>query len=316
MNMMYDVMILGAGSAGLSAALYAGRSGLSVLVIEKGTIGGQIAATDAIENYPGQMLENETGVSLTERMWLQAEKFGAVKVRDTILKAVLDGEIKELCGEKETYQARYVILAGGAAARPIGCKGEEQFRGSGISYCATCDANFFTGLEVYVAGGGDSAVTEAIYLTRFAKKVTIIHRRRQLRAAKSIQEKAFQNPKIDFLWDSVVEEVFGDGVLQGMTVRNVKTNETVKIEADQEDGMIGLFGFVGNIPNSELVRGMVDLDEGGYIRTDEDMRTSLEGVYAAGDIRVKEVRQVVTAAADGAVAAVNISMEYQNHVSI
>lgn len=316
MNMMYDVMILGAGPAGLSAALYAGRSGLSVLVIEKGTIGGQIAATDAIENYPGQMLENETGVSLTERMWLQAEKFGAVKVRDTILKAVLDGEIKELCGEKENYQARYVILAAGAAARPIGCKGEEKFRGSGISYCATCDANFFTGLEVYVAGGGDSAVTEAIYLTRFAKKVTIIHRRRQLRAAKSIQEKAFQNPKIDFLWDSVVEEVFGDGVLQGMTVRNVKTNETVKIEADPEDGMIGLFGFVGNIPNSELVRGMVDLDEGGYIRTDEDMCTSLEGVYAAGDIRVKEVRQVVTAAADGAVAAVNISMEYQNHVSI
>lgn len=312
--MMYDVMILGAGPAGLSAALYAGRSGLSVLVIEKGMAGGQIAATDAIENYPGQMLENETGVSLTERMWLQAEKFGAVKVRDTILEAALDQEVKELRGEKETYQARYVILAMGAAPRPIGCKGEEQFRGSGISYCATCDANFFTGLQVYVAGGGDSAVTEAVYLTRFAKKVTIVHRRRQLRAAKSIQEKAFRNPKIDFLWDSVIEEVHGDGVLQGITVRNVKTNETVRIEASQEDGMIGLFGFVGNIPNSELVRGIVDLDEGGYIRTDEDMRTSLKGVYAAGDIRVKEVRQVVTAAADGAIAAVSISTEYQDGI--
>lgn len=298
----------------MSAALYAGRSGLSVLVIEKGMAGGQIAATDAIENYPGQMLENETGVSLTERMWLQAEKFGAVKVRDTILEAALDQEVKELRGEKETYQARYVILAMGAAPRPIGCKGEEQFRGSGISYCATCDANFFTGLQVYVAGGGDSAVTEAVYLTRFAKKVTIVHRRRQLRAAKSIQEKAFRNPKIDFLWDSVIEEVHGDGVLQGITVRNVKTNETVRIEASQEDGMIGLFGFVGNIPNSELVRGIVDLDEGGYIRTDEDMRTSLKGVYAAGDIRVKEVRQVVTAAADGAIAAVGISTEYQDGI--
>lgn len=298
----------------MSAALYAGRSGLSVLVIEKGMAGGQIAATDAIENYPGQMLENETGVSLTERMWLQAEKFGAVKVRDTILEAALDQEVKELRGEKEIYQARYVILAMGAAPRPIGCKGEEQFRGSGISYCATCDANFFTGLQVYVAGGGDSAVTEAVYLTRFAKKVTIVHRRRQLRAAKSIQEKAFRNPKIDFLWDSVIEEVHGDGVLQGITVRNVKTNETVRIEASQEDGMIGLFGFVGNIPNSELVRGIVDLDEGGYIRTDEDMRTSLKGVYAAGDIRVKEVRQVVTAAADGAIAAVGISTEYQDGI--
>ncbi len=312
MDMVYDVMILGAGPAGLSAALYAGRSGLSVLLIEKGVAGGQIASADTIENYPGQMTDHESGSSLVERMLLQAEKFGAVKVTDHISEAVLDQEIKEFRGENEVYRARYVILAAGASPRPIGCKGEDQFRGSGISYCATCDAFFFRGLDVYVAGGGDSAVTEAIYLTRFARKVTVIHRRAELRAARSIQEKAFSNPKIEFMWDCVVEEAHGEGVLQGLTVRNVKTGETVRIEAGQEDGMIGLFGFVGNLPNSELVRGIVDTDKAGYIITDEEMHTSLKGVYAAGDIRVKSVRQVVTAAADGAVAAVHISEDYQN----
>lgn len=306
---IYDVMILGAGPAGLSAALYAARGGLSVLVIEKGVSGGQIAATDAIENYPGQMLEGETGQSLADRMALQAEQFGAVRVQDVITEAVLDQEVKELAGQKETYRGRFVILAMGASPRPIGCKGEAQFKGSGISYCATCDGNFFTGLDVYVSGGGDAAVEEAVYLTRFARKVTIVHRRDQLRAVKSIQERAFQNPKIDFLWDSVVEEAFGEGVLQGLVIRNVKTGELTRITADPADGMLGLFGFVGNIPNSSLVKGMVDMDERGYIRTGGDMRTSLDGVYAAGDIRVKSVRQVVTAASDGAIAAVHISAE-------
>ncbi len=311
---IYDVMILGAGPAGLTAALYAARGGLSVLVIEKGIDGGQIAATDKVENYPGQVLEGESGESLSKRMALQAERFGAVKVQDVIAEASLDQEVKELRGQKETYLARYVILAMGASARPIGCKGEERFKGSGISYCATCDGNFFTGLDVYVAGGGDAAVEEAVFLTRFARKVTIVHRRNQLRAAKSIQEKAFQNPKISFLWDSVVEEAYGEGVLQGLVIRNVKTGELTRIEADPADGMLGLFGFVGNIPSSALVKGIVDMDEKGYIQTDEDMRTSLKEVYAAGDIRVKNVRQVVTAAADGAVAAVHISAEYQPYV--
>ena len=178
-------------------------------------------------------------------MALQAERFGAVKVQDVIAEASLDQEVKELRGQKETYLARYVILAMGASARPIGCKGEERFKGSGISYCATCDGNFFTGLDVYVAGGGDAAVEEAVFLTRFARKVTIVHRRNQLRAAKSIQEKAFQNPKISFLWDSVVEEAYGEGVLQGLVIRNVKTGELTRIEADPADGMLGLFGFVG-----------------------------------------------------------------------
>ena len=312
---IYDVMILGAGPAGLSAALYAARGGLSALIIEKGTDGGQIAATDAIENYPGQMLEGESGESLSKRMAEQAERFGTVRAQDVITEAVLDREVKELRGEKETYLGRYVILAMGASARPIGCKGEEQYKGSGISYCATCDGNFFTGLEVYVAGGGDAAVEEAIFLTRFARKVTIVHRRDKLRAAKMIQEKAFQNPKISFLWDSVVEEAFGKGVLQGLMIRNVKTGELTRIEAEEADGMLGLFGFVGNVPNSALVKDIVEVDDRGYIRTDETMRTNIKGVYAAGDIRIKSVRQVVTAAADGAVAAVHISAECEPYES-
>lgn len=305
--MVYDVIILGAGPAGLSAALYAGRSGLTTLLIEKGADGGQIAVTDEIENYPGQMPEGESGASLIKRMSEQADRFGAVRARDQIQSVDFSGEVKILQGEKEAYRGRYVIIAAGAYARPIGCEGEDKYRGSGISYCATCDANFFRDLEVYVAGGGDAAVEEAIYLTRFARKVTIIHRRNELRAVKSIQEKAFANPKIAFLWDSVVEEVHGAGILQGLTIRNVKTGEKMQIEADPSDGMIGLFGFVGNIPNSGLFQGILELDEKGYICTDEEMRTSVDGVYAVGDIRVKSVRQVVTAAADGAVAAVHIS---------
>ena len=287
MDYLYDVIILGAGPAGLSAGLYAGRSRLDTLIIEKGQAGGQIINTDEIENYPGQIVEGETGVSLVRRMYEQTEQFGAE-------------------GEKDTYQAKNIIIATGAYARPIGCKGEQEYKGRGISYCATCDANFFTDLEVYVAGGGDAAVEEALYLTKFARKVTIIHRRDELRAAKSIQEKAFANPKITFLWDSVVEEVGGDGLLQTMTVKNVKTGELTKIEADQKDGLFGLFGFIGMIPNTGVFADKVETDDKGYIKTDEDMHTNIPGVYAAGDVRVKSLRQVVTAVADGAIAAVQV----------
>lgn len=315
MDMVYDVMIIGAGPAGLSAALYAGRSGLSVLLIEKGADGGQIVVTDEIENYPGQMPDGESGASLVKRMSEQADRFGAVRVRDRIESVQLKGAVKELHGEKAVYQGKNVIIATGAYARPIGCKGEDKFRGSGISYCATCDANFFRDLEVYVAGGGDAAVEEAVYLTRFARKVTIIHRRHELRAVRSIQEKAFQNPKIDFIWDSVVDEAFGEGILQGLIVRNVKTGEETRIDADPKDGMIGLFGFVGNVPNSGLFRGILDMDTAGYIRADEEMRTSIDGVYAVGDVRVKSVRQVVTAVADGAIAAVHVSGRCQYDTS-
>ena len=302
MSKIYDVIILGAGPAGLTAGLYAGRSRLSTLIIEKGQDGGQIAITDEIENYPGQMVEGESGPSLIARMTEQAKKFGAERCSDTIKSVELTGEVKKLVGVKGEYLAKSVIIATGAFPKPIGCENEGKFTGKGISFCATCDAAFFEDFEVYVVGGGDSAVEEAMYLTKFARKVTIIHRRDQLRAAKSIQEKAFANPKIHFLWDSVVVKVDGDELLSSMTVKNVKTGELTTITADEDDGLFGLFGFIGYNPNSQHFDGMLDM-ENGYIKTDDNMHTSIPGVFAAGDIRVKSLRQVVTAAADGAIAA-------------
>ena len=302
MNNIYDVIILGAGPAGLAAGLYAGRSCLKTLIIEKGQDGGQIAITDEIENYPGQIVEGESGPSLIARMSEQAKKFGAERVSDMIKSVELEGEVKKLVGAKGEYLGKTVILATGAFPRPIGCKNEGKFVGKGISFCATCDANFFEDFEVFVVGGGDSAVEEAMYLTKFARKVTIIHRRDELRAAKSIQEKAFKNPKLFFMWDSVVDEVNGEELLNSMVIRNTKTGELTTYEADEEDGLFGLFGFIGMIPNSGLFEGIIDMDR-GYIKTDDNMRTNIPGVYAAGDIRVKSLRQVVTAAADGAIAA-------------
>lgn len=313
MSEIYDVIILGAGPAGLAAGLYAGRSRLNVLIIEKGQDGGQIAITDEIENYPGQIVEGESGPSLIARMTEQAEKFGAKRVSDMIKEVELEGEVKVLKSEKNEYRGKNVIIATGAHARPIVCKGEGQFRGKGVSYCATCDANFFEDFEVYVVGGGDSAVEEAMYLTKFARKVTIIHRRDELRAAKSIQEKAFKNPKLFFMWDSVVEELEGDDILQAMYVKNVKTGEVTKVEADPEDGMFGLFGFIGTVPNTKIFEGIIDMDERGYIKTDADMHTNIPGVYAAGDVRVKSLRQVVTAAADGAIAAVQVERSMSDY---
>ena len=304
MSKVYDVIVLGAGPAGLAAGLSAGRSRLSTLVIEKGKDGGQIAITDDIENYPGQIVEGESGPSLIARMTQQCEKFGVERASDVINEVHLDGDIKVLKSAKAEYQSKTVIIATGAFARPIGCKGEKEFMGNGVSYCATCDANFFEDFEVYVVGGGDSAVEEAMYLTKFARKVTIIHRRDELRAAKSIQEKAFKNEKLHFMWDTVVEEVGGDGILSEMTVKNVKTGELTKIVADEDDGMFGVFGFIGTLPNSKIYEGTgLEMDERGYIPTDADMHTNIPGVFAAGDIRVKSLRQVVTAAADGAIAA-------------
>lgn len=302
MEKLYDVIILGGGPAGLSAGLYAGRSCLKTLLIEKGAPGGQIALSADVENYPGQMLEGETGYSLSARMADQCERFGVERVSDTIRETRLDGEVKVLAGEKDEYRSKTVVLATGASPRPIGCENEKEFVGRGVSYCATCDGAFFRGLEVCVAGGGDSAVEEAIFLTRFARRVTVIHRRDTLRAAKSIQERAFANPKIRFLWDSVVARVDGDEAVSAVTVRNVKTGEMTELRAGEE-GMMGLFGFVGYQPNTALFAGQLAL-ENGYIPTDADMRTEIPGVFAAGDVRVKSVRQVVTAASDGAIAAI------------
>ncbi|MCI8681350.1 MAG: thioredoxin-disulfide reductase [Oscillospiraceae bacterium] len=312
MSKVYDVIILGGGPAGLTAGLYAGRSRLSTLIIEKGQDGGQIAITDEIENYPGQMVEGESGPSLIARMTEQAKKFGAERCSDVIKSVDLSGDVKKLVGTKGEYEAKCVIIATGAFPKPIGCENEGKFTGKGISFCATCDAAFFEDFEVYVVGGGDSAVEEAMYLTKFARKVTIIHRRDELRAAKSIQEKAFANPKIAFMWDSVVVKVDGDELLSTMTVKNTKTGELTEVKADEDDGLFGLFGFIGYNPNSQLFEGMLDMEH-GYIKTDDNMHTSIPGVFAAGDIRVKSLRQVVTAAADGAIAAMQAEHYVSNH---
>lgn len=305
MSKIYDVIILGAGPAGLAAGLYAGRSRLSALVIEKGKDGGQIAITDEIENYPGEV-EGDSGPSLIARMTEQVAHFGADRVSDTIVEAKLEGEVKTLVGSKGTeYQGKTVIVATGAFPKPMGCPREKEFAGRGVSYCATCDANFFEGFEVFVVGGGDSAVEEAMYLTKFARKVTLVHRRKELRAAKSIQEKAFANEKMSFLLGYNIVELLGDDLLNGIKVQNTETGEITQIDADPDDGLMGVFVFVGYNPNSELFNGVLDM-ENGYIKTDDNMKTNIPGVFAAGDIRVKSLRQVVTAAADGAIAAVQV----------
>ena len=203
------------------------------------------------------------------------------------------------------YHAKAVIIATGANPRKIGCPGETKLIGRGVSYCATCDADFFTDLEVFVIGGGDTAVEEGMYLTKFARKVTIVYRRDKLRAAKSIQETAFKNEKMHFMWHTIVDEIKGDGIVESIVLKDCKTNETTEYFANEDEGTFGVFPFIGYIPTSSLFEGIVDM-EAGYIKTDNDMKTSVEGVYAAGDIRVKSLRQVITANADGAIAAVQV----------
>lgn len=302
MSNIYDVIIVGGGPAGLSAALYAGRSRLKTLIIEKQGYGGQIAITNELENYPGG-IDEDSGPALIKRMVKQAEYFKAETVFDEVVEVELEGEIKTIKCKNGQYQAKTVIVASGAKPRPMGCPGEDEFIGRGISFCATCDGAFFEDFEIYVVGGGDSAIEEAIFLTRFGRKVTVIHRRDELRAAKSIQEKAFANPKIEFLWDSVIEEVRGDdGILDTILIKNVKTGDVKEVVADEEDGTFGLFVFVGLIPNTKAFEGKLTMEH-GYIVGDEAMKTNIDGVFVAGDCRVKTLRQVVTATADGAIAA-------------
>lgn len=302
MPQMYDIAVIGGGPAGLSAGLYAARSRMNVVIIEKGKFGGQATTTDELENYPGS-IEECTGTSLSERMKKQAESFGANFVKDIVIDVDFSGDIKVIKGNHDEYHAKAVIIATGANPRLGGFEKELELRGKGVSYCATCDADFFEGLDIAVIGGGDSAITEAIYLTKFAESVTVIHRRDALRAAKSLQEKAFANPKIKFMWDSVVTAANGDEILESLTVKNVKTGELSNLEVN------GVFVFVGLTPITELFEGKIKLDEKGYIPTDDDMRTNVPGVFAAGDVRVKSLRQVITAAADGAIAA-TIAEEY------
>ncbi|WP_434283939.1 thioredoxin-disulfide reductase [Clostridium botulinum] len=303
MENLYDVIIIGSGPAGLSAGLYAARARSKTLILERNKAGGQIVITDEVANYPGS-IRDATGASLVARMEEQVEEFGAERKKDNVKEVDFTGKIKIIKGEKEEYKAKSVIIATGAAPRHIGCKGENELIGKGVSYCATCDADFFTDLEVFVIGGGDSALEEAIYLTKFARKVTVVHRRDALRGAKSIQEKVFKNPKIEIMWDSVVEEIKGDGIVESAVFKNKKTGEITEYFADEDDGTFGIFVFVGYLPINNLFKDIVTMNEAGYIKTNDRMETNIEGIFAAGDIREKSLRQVVTAAADGAIAAV------------
>ncbi len=311
MSVVYDLIIIGGGPAGLAAGLYGARAKMKTLIIEKQKMGGQIVITDEVANYPGSV-EDATGPSLVARMLEQCDEFGAEKVFDDIEGFDFSGKTRILKGKKDTYEGKAIIVATGANPRKLGCPGEKELTGKGVSYCATCDADFFQDLEVYVIGGGDTAVEEAMYLSKFARKVIIVHRRDELRAAKSIQEKAFSNDKIDYLWDTVVEELKGDGILESIVFRNVKTGELTEVSADEDDGTFGCFVFTGYLPQAEMFEGTLDM-EGGYIRTNDNMETNVPGVYAAGDARVKSLRQVVTATADGAIAAV-VAEKYVEHM--
>lgn len=311
MSNIYDVVIIGAGPAGLAAGLYAARANMKTLILEKEKAGGQIVTTEEVANYPGS-IEDATGPSLIARMVQQADEFGAERKIDEVVELDLESKIKVIKGEKAEYQAKTVILATGAKPRLLGAPGEKELTGKGVSYCATCDAAFFEDLPVYVIGGGDSAVEEAMFITKFARKVTIVHRRDTLRAAKSIQDKAFKNDKIDFIWNAEVKELKGDGILEAMTLVNRETGEETEILAHEDDGTFGVFVFVGFMPQTKLFEGLVDMER-GYIKTDDNMKTNIEGVYAAGDCRVKSLRQVITASADGAIAAVQAEKYIDNH---
>lgn len=291
-----DLIIVGGGPAGLTAGLYGGRARLQTLVLEGGVVGGQMVTTDEIDNYPG-FPKGVTGAELTQLMEEQARAFGCEIVAETATAVEAGGTIKTVETEGNTYRGRAVILCPGTEYRKLGIPGEKEFTGRGVSYCATCDGPFFKDRKIVVVGGGDSALTEALFLRKFAREITIIHRRDTLRAEKIYQEKAFAEPKIRFLWDSVVEEIVGNEAVEKVKVKNVKTQEVQEIPAH------GVFMFIGVVPRTAFLKGAVPLDERGYIVTDEACRTSVEGVFAAGDARRSFLKQIATAVGDGATAA-------------
>ncbi|SES84223.1 thioredoxin-disulfide reductase [Anaerobranca gottschalkii] len=302
--MIYDCIIIGAGPAGLSAALYAARAELKTLLIDKQGPGGQAATTHLVENYPG--VPSITGPDLTSNMFSQVMELGVELVVEEIQNISLDGKIKEIVTDGGEYKGKTVIIATGVEPKKLGVAGENVFRGRGVSYCATCDGAFYKGKRVAVIGGGDSAVEEGNFLTRFVDKLYIIHRRSELRATKVVQKRAFNNPKIEFILNSVVKEIKGDTKVDGVIIENLVTGEKMDLEVD------GVFIYIGNTPNTEFLQGQINLDEQGYIITNEEMETNVPGVYAAGDIRVKSLRQIVTAAADGAIAAVKAEKYIEN----
>jgi len=292
----YEVIIIGGGPAGLTAGLYTSRSRLHTLLIEIGLLGGQMTTTEVIENYPG-FPQGITGDELSRLMEEQSKRFGLEVVSHEVVEVKLEGEKKMVKTEESTYLCETLIICTGNEWRKLGVPGEKEFTGKGVSYCATCDGAFFQDSQIIVVGGGDSALTEALFLTKFAKEITIIHRRDALRGTKIYQERVFANPKIKLLWNSVVQEIKGDSVVQSVLAKNVKTGEMSELKTE------GVFLFVGLSPRTEFLKGLVNLDAAGYIITGENGETSVEGIFAAGDCRKKLLRQIATAVGDGATAA-------------
>ena len=296
LNTEYDIAIVGGGPAGLSAAIYAARGGLKTVVFEKAMIGGQIVVTADVENYPG-FEENMTGFEIADKMQKQAEKFDAEIKLEEVKAIGTEGLCKVVETSKSQYKVKSVIVATGAHPRKLAVPGEEKYTGRGVSYCATCDGALYRDKTVAVVGGGDSAVEEAIFLTKFAKKVYIIHRRDELRAVKIVQERAFKNDKIEIIWDSVVQAIEGVNFIEKLILYNKKTENISEVPVH------GLFIYVGIIPNSGLLESRIKFDKLGFIETDNSMHTEIPGVYAAGDVTHKVLRQIVTASSDGATAA-------------
>ncbi len=291
------VIIIGSGPAGLTAALYTARAMLNPLVIVGNQLGGQVAITYEVENYPG-FPEGTTGPELVEMMRLQAEKFGTRYVYDSVVSVdFTKGSPFYVKTYSEEYEAEAVIVTAGASPKKLGIPGEEEFVGRGVSYCGTCDGFFFRGKEVAVVGGGDSALEEGLFLTKFATSVNVIHRRDELRAGPILQKRAMAHEKMAFTWDTVIEEISGNGTVQKMTTRNVKTGEV------EEKSIDGVFVFIGHFPNSDFLRGNLAMDEEGYVITDELMRTSVPGIFAAGEIQDPVYRQVATSVGQGCAAA-------------
>lgn len=290
---MYDIIIIGSGPAGLSAAIYAQRACLDTIVIEKnGISGGQVLNTWEVDNYPG--FPGVTGFELSRQFREHANKLGARVVQDEVVQVELSGNVKKVVCEEETYEARCVILASGAHHRTLEVPGEEELRGAGVSYCATCDGAFFRGRTVAVVGGGDAALEDAIFLARMCEKVYIVHRRDKLRGAKRLQERLQALENIEFVWNSETVAIEGNAQVEALRLRQTKTGEEKRLDVD------GVFIAVGIAPESELYAGQLELDEQGYIWADESGQTSVPGVFAAGDVRTKALRQILTAASDGA----------------
>ncbi|MBN2226496.1 MAG: thioredoxin-disulfide reductase [candidate division Zixibacteria bacterium] len=292
----YDIIIVGGGPGGLTSGLYGARANVRTVLIEKYMPGGQIAKTDEIEDYPG--FEMISGPELAMKMTEHAKKFGLEIVSDEVTEVYCEGEDRlAATASGDRYRGKAVILSTGGSPNLLNVPGEKEFSGRGVSYCAICDGNFFKNQIIAVVGGGDAAVEEAMFLTKFGSKVILIHRRDQLRAQKIIQERAFRNPKMEFIWDTVVESINGDTRVTSLTLKHVKTGEKSTVDVG------AIFIFIGFVPNSNIVREGVEKDSGGYIITDARMETSVKGIYACGDVRAQLVRQITNAVGDGTTAA-------------